>query len=136
MRDQSPFARRSLGREEHRAVYDSYITGAKWHARRHSWAANMEALLISPATLTCRGCGGIWRVSRDDLHHCDYDRLGEEADDDLWSMCRTCHGRLHHLLDSFSGYKRMGRRQANVLALRALRGGVKDHGISALREAL
>ncbi len=34
-----------------------------------------------------------------DLHHVDYQRLGEERDEDLRSLCRSCHGGVHLLAD-------------------------------------
>lgn len=139
MREQSPFARRSLGREQHRTFYATYITSQQWRDRRTLWAAT-ETARLAPAVLSCVGCDDRWRLSHDDLHHCDYARLGAEADDDLWPLCRACHDQLHAILDAVPAYRKMKKRHANTLALAALRSSTKtgngDHGIAALLAAL
>lgn len=119
MRDLGPFARRSAGRQRYRAFYDTYIASDLWRARRAAWAGWAEGQLASEP-IRCLVCRQPWRLHRDDLHHCDYDRLGHEADEDLWPLCRRCHTELHDLLQAFRGYRRMPKRQANHLALAAL----------------
>ncbi|SDQ15196.1 hypothetical protein SAMN04488565_0924 [Leucobacter chromiiresistens] len=118
----SPWARQSQGRNAHRAFYADYITSAKWYSRRARWALE-ESTRIAPALILCRGrCGNAWNVDRDDLHHCVYDRLGDEAHEDLWPMCRSCHTRLHELLDSSRSWRKLPKRQANRQALAILAG--------------
>lgn len=117
MRELSPWARKSQGRSTHRAFYAGYITSAAWYRRREQWAKDEEAR-IAPAQIMCRGgCGKPWRVDRDDLHHCDYRSLGDEAHEDLWAMCRTCHTQLHDLLESSRSWRRLPKRQANRQAI-------------------
>lgn len=128
MREVSPWAVRSKGREQHRAFYAAYITSADWYRRRVKWAAE-EAEFIAPATIVCiGGCGRDWGLSRDDMHHCSYDRLGDEAHQDLWPMCRSCHTHLHEILDSTKSWRKLPRRLANDLALEVLR---RDHTVGA-----
>lgn len=120
MRELSPWARKSQGRSAHRAFYADYITSAAWYRRREKWVRDEETR-IAPAQVMCRGgCGKAWRVDRDDLHHCDYGRLGNEAHEDLWAMCRTCHTQLHDLLESSRSWRRLPTRQANRQAIAVL----------------
>ncbi len=61
---------------------------------------------------TCVVCGKPWSLRRGDLHHRSYDRLGHEADYDLVPLDRTCHARLHQVLDSHPAWRRAGRAHA------------------------
>lgn len=134
MRELSPWARKSQGRDQHRARYATYITSAAWYRRRDEWA-RAEAARVAPAPIRCRGgCGSIWTPDRDDLHHCSYDRLGDEAHEDLWPMCRDCHSRLHDLLDSSRSWRRIEREQANRLALEILVARHQRRRVVASRE--
>lgn len=117
MRDLNPWARRSGGRDEYRAFYAEYITSAAWYRRRVLWAEEEIALLPSGAGIVCQGCKRPWNLTRDDLHHISYERLGDEAHDDLWAMCRTCHFKLHDLLESTQSWRKLSREVANTLAV-------------------
>lgn len=120
MRELGRWARKSQGRDRHRAFYARYIESAAWFRRREVWA-EAEAERISPAPILCRGgCGTLWRVSVDDLHHCDYARLGNEAHEDLWAMCRSCHTALHQVLESSRSWRKLPKRQANFQAVAVL----------------
>lgn len=127
--------RRFIGQDVRRSFYDHYITSDEWRSRREAWAAWQEERL-TPEPIRCYGCRQVWERDRDDLHHCDYDRLGKEANEDLWPMCRGCHDLLHQLLRTFPSYRRMPRRQANTLALGALTADPDEDGLAALRDAL
>lgn len=117
MRELSPWARKSQGREVWRKRYADYIASAAWYRRRMRWAED-ELERIRPARIMCLGeCGREWRVTRDDTHHSSYARLGNEDHEDLWPLCRACHDLLHHLLDSSKSWRRMDRRLANQQAL-------------------
>lgn len=117
MRELSPWARKSQGRDEWRSFYAGYIKSPEWFRRRTRWAED-ELRRIAPARVMCLGsCGKDWRVSRDDLHHSSYDRLGDEDHEDLWPLCRGCHTRLHTLLDSSRSWKRMDKWVANQQAI-------------------
>lgn len=122
MRELRPGAKRSQGRDQHRAFYAAYIVSPKWFRSRERWALEEQARL-SPEPIRCRGgCGQGWVLGRDDLHHCDYDRLGEETHEDLWAMCRTCHTTLHRLIESTRSWRRLPKRQANQYAIAILEG--------------
>lgn len=117
MRELKPGAIRSRGREAWREFYASYIKSPAWWQRRHRWLEE-ELELERPRPLQCLGgCGKDWKLTRDDLHHCSYDRLGNEAHDDLWPLCRTCHSLLHELLDSTRSWRKLPYTLANQHAL-------------------
>lgn len=134
MRDLRPEQRRSLGRELHRERYAAYMASAGWRARRVRWHA--EELTRTAATAVhCRGCGRLWSLDRDDLHHVDYVRLGDEAHEDLWPMCRSCHNCLHALIESSKSWRLLTRRQANTLALPALRRALEGEPAETIHAA-
>lgn len=130
MRELSPWAIRSNGRQEWREFYASYISSPKWFARREQWAEE-EMRLSGGDALSCRAdCGRTWSLDRGDLHHCNYDRLGNEAHEDLWALCRACHDTIHRLLDSTRSWRKLDRQLANQQALRILQ---TRHGSSEVR---
>lgn len=117
MREQNAWAQKSRGRDAHREFYAGYITSAQWFRKREQWAA-CEAARLSPAPIQCRGnCGTVWSLRSGDLHHITYDRLGEEAHEDLWPMCRSCHTMIHDLMESSRSWRRLPKRQANLQAI-------------------
>ena len=136
MRELGPWARKSQGRDAHRAFYATYITSATWFARRAQWAAE-ELARTSPGPIRCKGgCGKVWRADRDDLHHFDYTRLGNEAHDDLWAMCRPCHTRIHELIESSRSWRKLPKRQANLQALAFMSAPPQRSVANSLRDYL
>lgn len=120
MRELNAWARRSQGREVWREFYAGYIKSPEWFARRVRWFEE-EIELSGTASITCLGgCGRKWKLSQGDLHHCSYDRLGNEAHEDLWPLCRACHDDVHYLLDSTRSWRKLDRQLANQQALRIL----------------
>lgn len=117
VRELSPWAKRSTGRQQHREMYAAYITSAQWWQRRHRWVEEQRTRMPADHSITCLGCHRLWRLGRDDLHHITYERLGAEAHEDLWPMCRQCHTDVHDVLDSTKSWRRLPRAQANRLAL-------------------
>jgi len=69
----------------------------------------------------CVVCGEPWAERRDDLHHRTYARLGHEQPEDLTPMCRTCHTRLHDIIDTSPGWRRADRAVATDMIVRHLR---------------
>lgn len=117
MRELSPWAKKSEGRNRARAFYAAYISSSAWYRRRIQWAEE-ELHRIKPARIMCMGqCGREWKVSRDDLHHSSYDRLVDEDHEDLWPLCRGCHDLVHHLIGSSKTWRRMDRWVANQQAI-------------------
>lgn len=116
MRDLSAWAVPSRGRAAHRRRYAQYIRSGGWFRRREQWAEQAD----SP-TYCYGGCGTVWDVNRDDMHHNTYVRLGDEAHADLWPMCRSCHDDLHTLIASSPSWRKLGFKQANHLAIRTIR---------------
>lgn len=121
MRELERNAKRSKGRDAHRARYAAYIVSPKWFHRREVWAATERARL-GCEQLHCTGCKQEWSLKRGDLHHVTYERLEDEAHDDLWAVCRECHDRLHELMDSSRSWKKLPRTLANEFAVSVLRG--------------
>lgn len=116
MRELRPEQRRSVGRELHRQRYATYMASPEWRSRRERWHSD-ELDLTAATAVNCRGCGRDWELTRDDLHHVDYSRLGDELHEDLWALCRSCHDRLHELIESSRSWRRLPRRLANEQAL-------------------
>lgn len=140
MRELSPWAIRSGRRDAWRAFYASYITSPKWFHRREAWAREEAAQRGSDVIVCAGGCGAEWTVRRGDLHHRSYDRLGEEAHEDLWPMCRPCHTRLHDIIDSTRSWRRLPRELANDRALAVVHaehtGASAETGARSLRDYL
>lgn len=68
----------------HSAAYEQYIKSAKWR--------NISAAMKKFAGFTCKRCGGKFHPSQLDVHHLNYDRLGNERPSDLEVLCRArCH---------------------------------------------
>lgn len=66
--------------------YLSYLRSSAWKAKRH---AAMEA-----AGYKCWRCIGGMAT---EVHHLTYDRLGDEAPDDLEPLCSDCHKAAHEV---------------------------------------
>ncbi|MBL3685670.1 hypothetical protein D3248_01690 [Leucobacter zeae] len=121
MRELSPWAIRSRGREDHRARYARYIASRAWFARREQWVSDERARTCSQMVRCWGGCGNDWRLERDDMHHVSYVRLGDEAHEDLWPLCRGCHDALHQLMDSTRSWRKLHRELANEQAIAIVR---------------
>jgi 5-methylcytosine-specific restriction endonuclease McrA len=65
--------------------YDKYLHSDEWRARRER-ALNRDSHKCQQP-----GC----RREADHVHHLNYDRVGEELDTDLTSVCFPCHQKLH-----------------------------------------
>ncbi|MDH6422294.1 HNH endonuclease signature motif containing protein [Aurantimicrobium minutum] len=141
MRELSVFARRSEGRQAHREAYEAYIHSPAWFATRQWWFETISVGRSMP--VTCVGCEKPWRLERDDVHHIDYTRLGNESIEDLWPLCRTCHEHIHDVMAGTKSWRKLSRIQANNLALATIRHqhgitelagqGVRADGVSSLR---
>jgi 5-methylcytosine-specific restriction endonuclease McrA len=120
MRAPRPGSRWSRRRIARRARYADYIHSAAWWRTRAEWYATHTAdpSLGQPQ---CAGCDAPWLLDRDDLHHTTYARLGQERFSDLIPMCRACHNRLHELWDTSPAWRKLGRTQATVGIIAALR---------------
>lgn len=71
---------------EWRERYTLYINSAEWQRKRH------DALV--QAAFTCQRCGCFGDDHRGkglEVHHLNYDNLGEELPEDLKVVCRDCH---------------------------------------------
>ena len=119
MREPRPGLAWSLRRLERRLAYRDYMASPRWFARRKRWAAELAAR--HTAAPGCAVCGGAWSLSRDDLHHRSYVRLGHEADEDLVALCRPCHREVDRVFESDRSWRRLDRAQATDLIVSALR---------------
>lgn len=64
--------------------YTDYLESPQWRARR--------ALILSRDGLVCRRCK---TNEATQVHHKTYERTGNEADEDLESVCAWCHKLIH-----------------------------------------
>jgi len=64
--------------------YQEYLRTPEWIARRHE--------MLRRADNRCQLCN--WN-NRLEVHHRTYDRLGNEAPEDLTVLCRECHELFH-----------------------------------------
>lgn len=118
MREMKPGSRRTGLRDARRGEYAEYMRSGRWFRRRATWVG--EHAERGGDKPRCVGCDEAWTLSGD-MHHCDYDRLGEESYEDLWPMCRACHTELHTILDGQKFNTSVSYRQRNGEALNALR---------------
>lgn len=63
--------------------YSDYITSDKWRDRKNAYLA------ISPR---CERCESTMRLH---VHHGTYENLGNEKDQDLFTLCILCHDDIH-----------------------------------------
>lgn len=119
MRELSKHARRSAKREQHRARYAAYVSSAAWRAVRRGWVE--EYRLRNGAEPVCEVCAGAWRLAADDLHHHTYDRLTEEAFEDLAPLCRRCHDLVHDTIRRSPHWARMRDVAASTKVIERLR---------------
>ena len=123
MRRPRPATPWSAGRARRRARYRAWMGSGAWLGHRRAWAQRqLEAHGTGPV---CQVCSAPWSLRHGDLHHRSYARLGHEADMDLVPLCRSCHGQLHRVLESYTGWQCLGREAATdqvVARLRAKRG--------------
>lgn len=68
--------------------YQRVLCGVEWAERR--------AEIIEARGAVCEGCGG----DREELelHHLNYERLGDELDSDLVLLCVQCHCLAHRIM--------------------------------------
>lgn len=119
LRELGKHARRSAKRDEHRARYASYVSSAAWRAVRRGWVD--EYRLRNGVEPSCEVCGGSWRLAVDDLHHHTYDRLTEEAFEDLAPLCRRCHDLVHDTIRRSPHWARMRDVAASTKVIERLR---------------
>lgn len=69
-----------------RTVYDTYISSKKWEQRRNLFWQNHPK--------RCEACGTHSFIQ---LHHMDYEKLGDEPDNHLVALCSVHHADYHSL---------------------------------------
>lgn len=119
MRQARPGRAWSLGRVAARAHYSSYMQSPAWWERRRRWVDEWRETVGSEPV--CLVCGKSWKLSRVDLHHATYERLGAELFVDLVPLCRPCHAGLHRVLESSPGWRQMGRASATRTIIARMR---------------
>ena len=62
--------------------YQEYIHSKRWEQQKKKLKAN-----------SCDKCGFKYEL---DLHHLNYDNLGEEKTSDVSTLCRRCHRDIHY----------------------------------------
>lgn len=116
-----PPAKRPGDRINRRAGYATYLTSKGWKTRRRAWYAAWLTAHGTPPL--CLVCDRTWSPRTGHLHHLTYVRLGREHDEDLVPLCAPAHRRLHTVLDTSPGWRRIGRRGASLGIIASLRRG-------------
>jgi len=119
MRDPRPQLLWSKARCERRSVYATWMASGAWQERRRRWADTWIAAHGQPPR--CAACGRPWHLDHGDLHHRSYQHLSAEHHDDLVALYRTCHRRLHLLIESTPSWRCLGRRRATDTAIAVIR---------------
>ena len=78
----------------HKSEYVDYLKSDDWRERRKE--------LMEEAEKLCSKCG----EKATQLHHLNYDNLGEEElDEDVIAVCKDCHDEIHGKGDyGYEGY--------------------------------
>jgi hypothetical protein len=119
MRPLRPRARRDARRAAYRRRYAEYIASPAWWRRRERWYHDEVTATGRPPQ--CAVCDKEWTLTSGDLHHATYDDLGREQHRDLVPMCRTCHERLHQILDRSKHWRKLPRAVATRQLITILR---------------
>ena len=69
---------------ESKRRYDEYLLSPEWKERRNR--------IVRRDKNQCQSCAS---KSQLNVHHLTYARIGNEHDDDLVTVCRACHQRIH-----------------------------------------
>lgn len=72
------------GLAEWQQAHAAYIASPAWKKKRNA--------VIKRANALCEGCG---EQKATEVHHLNYDHLGEEFLFELVAICRSCHERYH-----------------------------------------
>jgi hypothetical protein len=102
-----------------RGCYAADIDSPGWFRRRERWHA--DHLALTGAEPVCAVCGPARRRRDGDPHHRSYHRLGNDHHHDLLPLCREHHHALHELWDTCPAWRRLGRDNATVGIVAALR---------------
>ena len=70
-----------------RAQYRAYLQSPAWKAIR-------QQVLVRDA-YACTTCGATSGKSIIEVHHLTYERFGHELLEDLITLCRPCHAKVH-----------------------------------------
>jgi hypothetical protein len=119
MRPLRPLAQLDARRAAYRRRYAEYMASAAWWRRRERWYRDEVA--ASGRAPRCAVCDTEWTLTSGDLHHATYDNLGREHHRDLIPMCRTCHERLHQILDHSKHWRKLPRALATHQLITILR---------------
>ncbi len=109
----------SHGRVRRRQTYLTWMESQEWLDYRAMW--RLRWMEVTGAEPFCLVCLKSWDLRSGDLHHRSYSNLGHEKFQDLIPLCRSCHKKLHHVLESSPAWRRLTRAQASdtiVLKLR------------------
>jgi 5-methylcytosine-specific restriction endonuclease McrA len=119
MRPLRPLARLDARRAAYRRRYAEYMASPAWWRRRERWCR--DEIAATGRAPQCAVCGREWALTSGDLHHATYDNLGREHHGDLIPMCRTCHERLHQILDDSRHWRKLPRALATTQLVTILR---------------
>ncbi|SDT37294.1 hypothetical protein SAMN04515669_3765 [Jiangella sp. DSM 45060] len=95
------------------------MASPRWWRRRERWYH--DEVTATGRAPRCAVCGTEWTLTSGDLHHATYENLGREHHRDLVPMCRTCHERLHQVLDGSRHWRKLPRAAATTQLITILR---------------
>ena len=98
-----------------RGRYADYVNSKAWAKRRRRWF--QEHWEQTHELAVCVVCG----MRPVDLHHLDYDNLGDEDYDQLIPICRRDHDRIHAAWEATPHVRRLGRRTATLAIIDEMR---------------
>lgn len=73
--------------------YYNVINSEEWKQKKTE--------IIEQRGLNCENCGRDLSRAELDLHHLDYENLGNESDEDLMLLCGECHNEKEQDLELF-----------------------------------
>lgn len=91
------------GADEHQRLQQTKWHEARFHrfAELHDWhiPRSTRIAVLTRAADHCERCGKFiseYGGIHFDLHHLNYERVGDELPEDLLVICRTCHSAIHN----------------------------------------
>jgi hypothetical protein len=75
-----------LTTRDYKRVYHSYLNSEKWHDKRNQ--------MLNFADYKCSRCNETENLQ---VHHLNYNTIGEESLSDLEVVCVSCHKKIHKI---------------------------------------
>lgn len=73
----------------YKRIYHSYLNSKKWHDKRNE--------MLNFSNYKCNRCGEMEKLQ---VHHLNYNTIGDESLGDLEVVCVSCHKKIHKINNS------------------------------------